>query len=360
MAKIIDEYNLLNHTFTATEIANRSSNVGDINVVGSTVEVSNITTTDVRTALNETINKVYGLAYSMNVNNDSAFSSWYLELANGTGIIRSIDLGRLGDFACYNHNAPQTIIHPMDLASDGHLKAYYNKSITGCSYVYMGSEVHLGEVNFEGLLGTITDAGISAESGLGMTYDNTIPSTNASYNNGDVYYSIGVEAEAYGTPDGSGNYLGMTYTLKPMLVSNSTNYYPSFMDTTVTVDLYALTDNVALIFDNPNEWLEDMGSGCQPFIPEWDALNPPSVSVNTNGDWSIENLVVVLDDGSNVYWSASTADIYWSYKGSAYQLLTQVDLSNSPVDVYGSGLPTHGPNDCAVYMFKVKPTNSCN
>ena len=156
MAKVISAY----RGYTAAAIKARATipGAGDMSIVGTTVECSNITTAKIRNAIGAAINAVRGLSIHANVNRWSGFGptarafSGYGQDAILVNSVAAAPHGT-GEFAGYNHSA----ITP-GWNVDPHGNDYW---INSGSQVEMPLDILVGEVNYVAggkVLGVLTNS----------------------------------------------------------------------------------------------------------------------------------------------------------------------------------------------------------
>ncbi len=119
MEKILSEYECIpNITFTAQNIYDRMSNIGNKFVNGTNVEITNIKINEIKTTLVENNTDLFELSQSDKINVWSNFSSKIPDYTFDTLSFNNPTIGQLEFFAGYNHNAIKPGIESSDV-SDG-------------------------------------------------------------------------------------------------------------------------------------------------------------------------------------------------------------------------------------------------
>lgn len=149
MAKIINSY----YKNTASNIAARASDIGTRVVNGNTVEVSDIKLSDISEVIygNSDNDSLYDLGHTVNLNKFSWFGpfSHHIDDSYLITVIYN-EPTRMGDFACYNHNAVEPyskIINFRDSANNAIITSmdiWYGQT----KYIKVEGEVHLGEISW--------------------------------------------------------------------------------------------------------------------------------------------------------------------------------------------------------------------
>jgi len=137
------------------DINTRSSNIGDENE-STYLEVTNITTADIKNAIGESVYEVAELHRSDKVNKYSKFSPYINNIFSGElEFVQPVSVAApMGDFAGYNHDA----IKPVTEGTN--FDAGDNLTVTVCSgktaYFTAGYIIHLGEIDYYSLSNSIS------------------------------------------------------------------------------------------------------------------------------------------------------------------------------------------------------------
>jgi len=166
--------------FTATDIKNRASVPLQANIAvnGASVECRNITTTNIKTVLNETVTGIGALCQSANVNTWSNFgpTEWYIDATVLKNRVKTPY--QFGSFAGYNNNA----IAPGFMGSSHITSFKYIQNDANPYTISVGLQG--GEINFPAMVnathaklvvryqGTIVGSNLIA---LGSSYNSTVP-----------------------------------------------------------------------------------------------------------------------------------------------------------------------------------------
>jgi len=176
MAKVLNSYTLN----TGINIKNRSSGIGDESATTSTVSVTNITTTDIRNAIGESMNAVKALHDSANVNQWSNFGPFAHAIANGNELYFSRkDPAAMGNFAGYNHSAitpyAEVIsVEPTDVI------VFPGQEVS----IHVNTKMHLGELDYKSMAaGGTTQVLLSGAAYCSATGDASISDYSTEFSN---------------------------------------------------------------------------------------------------------------------------------------------------------------------------------
>jgi len=139
------------------QLEDRQSGIGDVVRTSAGLNVTNITTNDIRNVNGVSSNAVGELHNSTSNNKYSWFGPYQTKLENSTsgGVIHQFYPDRsMGHFAGYNHDAIQPYMHINEVADGGLLRVKYWEGEAAPSTVDMTLYPHFGEMNLEELFGT--------------------------------------------------------------------------------------------------------------------------------------------------------------------------------------------------------------
>jgi len=198
MAKVISRYLAIpSEYFTATNIKDRSSDVGDETVNGNNLDVTNITITNIKDALSESHFRLFDLWHSSNVNKYSKFGVYTrLVISQELQFITPISTSSalMGSFAGYNHDAIKPECDGVNWTDGGQ---YTETVCAGETATFSASHyIRLGEIDWYELDNDISYMHVKyTNSDLSVVYatgsDWTLNTTNFTKADGDFYVGDG-------------------------------------------------------------------------------------------------------------------------------------------------------------------------